>query len=176
MYGAVVAEDPESAKSEDSDLAKLSVFKSKEMVTTDEANELAAQWGPAFTSYGLGEKDGKWPAMFADKCVIVMPGEHQQAGLAGPKLMVYKEGIVDTATATEDGYVPVSLELMQEKRVAQLEAVNYAKTEAASKGVQGDQFILEYSRTNKDGDVYHVGYVLATVNSELLMSNLLIFS
>ena len=144
------------------------------MVTTDEANELATQWGPAFTSYGLGEKDGKWADMFADKCVVVMPGEHQQAGLAGPKLMIFKEG-VETASS-EDGYVPVSFEGLQEKMVAQLAAVNYVKTEGASKGVQGDQFILEYSRTNKDGDVYHVGYALATVNSDLLFSNLLIFS
>ena len=36
------------------------------MVTTDEANELAAKWGPAFTSYAHGEKDGIWAAMFAD--------------------------------------------------------------------------------------------------------------
>jgi hypothetical protein len=144
------------------------------MVTTDEAKELAAKWGPAFTSYGLGEKDGEWAAMFADKCIVVMPGEHQQAGLAGPKLVFFKES-VDTAS-TEDGYVPVSFEGMQEKMVAQLAAVNYVKTEGASKGVQGDQFILEYTRTNKDGKVYHVGYCLATVNSDLLFSELLIFS
>ncbi len=48
------------------------------MVTTDEAKELAAKWGPAFTSYGLGEKDGAWAAMFADKCIVIMPGEHQR--------------------------------------------------------------------------------------------------
>ena len=65
---------------------------------------------------------------------------------------------------------------MQPKMVAQLEAVNYEKTEGASKGVQGDQFILEYSRTNKDGEVYHVGYCLATVNSDLLFTEMLIFS
>ncbi len=60
--------------------------------------------------------------------------------------MFFKES-VDTAS-TEDGYVPVSFEGMQEKMVAQLAAVNYVKTEGASKGVQGDQFILEYTRTN----------------------------
>lgn len=143
------------------------------MVTTDEANDLATKWGPAFTSYAHGEKDGIWAAMFADGCVMTLPGEHQQAGLAGTKLVVYKEGIPDEV---QDGYVPVTLEAMQGKMVAQLEAVNYEKTEGSSKGVQGDKFILEYSRTNKDGEVYHVGYCLATVNSDLLFTDMLIFS
>ena len=113
------------------------------MVTTDEANKLAAQWGPAFTSYALGEKDGNWAAMFADGCVIVLPGEHQQAGLAGPKLKIHKESGADIMPATEDGYVSVTFESMQEKMVKQLAAVDYVKTEAASKGVQGDQFLLD---------------------------------
>ena len=143
------------------------------MVTTDEANELAAKWGPTFTSYAHGEKGGEWAAMFADQCVIVMPGEHQQAGLAGPKLVACKEG---SEATPKEGYVPVTFEAMQPKMVAQLEAVNYEKTEGASKGVQGDQFILEYSRTNKDGEVYYVGYCLATVNSDLLFTEMLIFS
>ncbi len=143
------------------------------MVTTDEANELAAKWGPAFTSYGHGEKDGIWAAMFADQCVLTLPGEHQQAGLAGPKLVVCKEGIPDDV---KDGYVGATFEAIQPKMVAQLEAVNYEKTEGSSKGVQGDKFILEYTRTNKDGEVYHVGYCLATVNSDLLFTDMLIFS
>lgn len=144
------------------------------MVTTEEANKLAAQWGPAFTSYALGKKDGKWAVMFADKCVVVLPGEHQQAGLAGPKLKILKnEGVENTV---EDGHVPVTFESMQEKMVAQLAAVDYVKTEAACKGVQGDQFLLEYSRTNKKDEVYHIGYVLVTVNSDLLISSIVTFS
>ena len=51
---------------------------------------------------------------------------------------------------------------------AQLAAVKYAKTEATSRGVQGNKMILEYRRFNTAGENYHTGCALATVEGGLI--------
>ena len=136
------------------------------MPSSEAAVEIAAKWGPAFTTFGLGGKDGEWEELFADTCAVVMPGDHQQAGIAGATVTVSKSGGEGTLTFDQ----------MQVKMVEQLASVNYAKTEGASKGVQGDEMILEYQRTNKAGEIYHTGYAVLTCNADGLISAMSIFS
>jgi hypothetical protein len=141
------------------------------MPTFEEAKEIATKYGPATTAFGLGEEDtSAFENLFADRCQVVLPGDHQQSGIGGPKMMFMR-----SPGEVPEGYVGLTFEAMQGKLVEQLASVDYAKTEGVSKGVQGDELILEVSRTNKSSEVYYVGYVVATINSDNLISNMKVF-
>jgi hypothetical protein len=127
-----------------------------------QAVAIADNWGPALTRAVVEGDISDFRNLFATDepvMIVVQNSEGNEAVFT----------IVDNNNDSVDGdeaAMSMTWEEFRQASAVDLEAQNYAKSEAQCLGVLGDRMILEVGRFNKDGFVYLEAYSLLTFDAE----------